>query len=221
MINSSSPTRAEVAQAHLQKKVDLASLSPAQRRSLIATDALAALHAGKFIARAGKYVEFAPYRELSSKLDAEDFKITDKDLPSIEEAIERSGTCSVCALGACFVAEVTRNRKNRTFNEFGFAAYNGSIISFLGERGSFRETLEQYFEPQQLGLIESAFECRGDYYHRAVRRLQTTEAESEMSDADRDRLESAVKFGQRFPGSTERLEAILENIISNCGEFKP
>jgi hypothetical protein len=64
--------------------------------------------------------------------------------------------------------------------------------------------LTSYFSPEQIGLIELAFE-RGDGWYPA-----------DTTDDD-----NAVEFGERYQYNTNRMKAIMQNIINNNGTFVP
>lgn len=101
--------------------------------------------------------------------------------------------CSVCAKGALFLSHIG------IFNELKVSdiAFNDNSDSILVELN--------YFSRGQLNLIEAAFECG------TICMNGTTEEE---------RVE-AISFGEQYENDRERLIAILNNIISNGGEFKP
>ncbi len=68
------------------------------------------------------------------------------------------------------------------------------------DRWEIHEQLKDHFSSEELSCIEVAFEGWG---------------------SASSRYSQSYLFYRRYPNSTERLEAILENIIKNEGEFIP
>lgn len=94
--------------------------------------------------------------------------------------------CEVCALGAAFCAYVLR------------------VDNHLG--GFSREKLGEVLAPEQMTLIESAFEATFAW------------GSGRVSAAE---LYAAIDFGERYTSDSGRLRAIMRNIIANDGKFKP
>lgn len=99
--------------------------------------------------------------------------------------------CAVCALGAIFIADVIKRD-------------NLSIAKYESMSGStnVRDKVKDYFEDEQLSLIETAYEktCMGAILPNSW---------------------EAVAFGRSIQSANERLVAIMENIIENYGTFVP
>lgn len=116
--------------------------------------------------------------------------------------------CRVCAIGACFLSHV------RLFNEvslgdvlgrqmFEYRKADAEYLPFSIVDTVMRRYLDDYFGRQNLQLIEAAFErCTGYAYghHQAY---------------------DAVEFGAKFALATNRMQAIMENVIANNGTFIP
>lgn len=104
--------------------------------------------------------------------------------------------CEVCALGACFISAV------KLTNEWDFSG-----LRFSG--GYPKLTLEakllDYFTQEQLELIECAFERCSSFGHNL----------------EYEKAANAASFKENIEDPTERLEAIMKNIISNKGSFRP
>lgn len=100
--------------------------------------------------------------------------------------------CKVCALGACFLSLV------KIDNKFDFASNVEAVDEYSFKRyvepGALFRRLEKVFSAPQLYLIEAAFE-----------------------DWDPD----LVVFAPDITAPTDRLRAIMKNIIANDGTFKP
>lgn len=99
--------------------------------------------------------------------------------------------CEVCALGALMLSKV------RIFNEYNFR--NRIIREGYAGQSSVTSALNDVFTKAQLTLIENTFEKNNVFGH----------------------FEDAENFGKRFPLPTDRLRAIMENIIQNDGTFIP
>lgn len=196
-------SKVQAALKHLRRPVQLESLSAPQRRSLIATDALAALHAEKVRASRGRYVALEDNPDRVSRLVSSDGSIA---------GIIAESNCQVCAIGACFVATIARSPQKYSWSNFKHEASVGSDDLRMGD-SVMRQILHDHFEPLQLALMEAAFECSAAYVQRAGLRPDDPIVESAVGEA--------VRFGYRYDTDVERLEAILENVIANCGEFKP
>lgn len=104
----------------------------------------------------------------------------------------KGAKCQVCALGALFVAAVDR------FNECQLPACRLSV----GNRLDLTDYLAKAFSATQMDAIEAAFEGQS-YAH-----------------GDRDRVYNS-RFVDAYDDSTERLRAIMRNIVRNGGTFRP
>lgn len=113
--------------------------------------------------------------------------------------------CTVCAVGACFVAHT------RLFNKVKAGEIAGECTCrFRDDPGKLRETLWGYFEIEQLGLIETAFEGRWIPYCG----LSWEAKGSELAIMARE-------FGRAFKTDLGRLRAIMKNVLRNDGTFVP
>lgn len=159
-----------------------------QARVTLAKDVIAQLNARRFVATLGSYVmtRGADADRLRSSKRADDAKTVFADLRA----------CEVCAVGALFLATVERHN-SVAIRDVSFSA-DGRHIELFSEVD--RAVLHRFFSPDQMALIESAFE--GDLY------------------GDEDTVRSAIKFGFAHRDADSRLRAIMANIIAN-GEFVP
>lgn len=127
--------------------------------------------------------------------------------------LDDSKECKVCAIGAAVCAITIRKHKSieRMMDQ---GAYG------LSEEAAFR-TVMKYFSPLQAACIEAAFEQGNG----ATQVLSDNEWHlTSIFGTDFGRppcLMKAVEFGQRFTDDTERLTAIMQNIIENDGYFLP
>jgi hypothetical protein len=160
-------------------------MTPAQQRVAIASDALAWLAAGALVAEQGTYVtRVADPDQWNNDIDAI-AQLRDQQL----------GPCSVCGLGALFLAKAVR-----------FDDVTGEDFLTL-RREVVGVKLGNHFSAVQLTLIESAFEMMD---------LQCEPGLLAYED-----LRPAIEFGSMHEDDGVRLKAILENIIENRGEFRP
>lgn len=113
----------------------------------------------------------------------------------LRKLAKKKRPCTVCALGACFLADV-RRRDNFSVND------EISRISIV-------DRLSEIFGEAQLDLIECAYEGDPTY----VGNRETTAPFKEGY--------CAVQFGEKHRSPDKRLRAIMRNIIANNGEFLP
>lgn len=118
--------------------------------------------------------------------------------------------CKACAIGAMFVCAVDKpNFKIDLVDGFPYSEVSTDDHMEGVEWSNMRDALSSYFTVEQLGLIESAFECtmkRASAYFADVLTL--------------DQFTKAQKFGRKYKVAN-RMIAIMKNIIRNKGTFKP
>lgn len=111
-------------------------------------------------------------------------------------------TCNCCALGACLLS-TTKFKNKLEFND----------VSYITSSDSQWGLLNDTFSGEQLTMIEYAFEKE----HSGTR-----VGESRFRNfLDKGTENACVEFGCRFSDSSDRMIAIMKNIIKNKGEFKP
>lgn len=173
--------------------------SPAEQRMMIAEDVLARIAADNICPIKGFMFKLAEY---SGATDLEIDRARDAILQKqIKEYVNRDGSkCRVCAKGALFISLIGEIN-NMTFEESHLLERNANNAQSMNHR-----KLSEYFDLEQLDLIEIAYEGKSfinecaDYYL----------------------IYKAKDFyAKRFASDEERLEAIMLNIIENQGEFKP
>lgn len=177
---------------------ELDALSPAERRVLIANDVLFLLgqrqRDSKLTPTCGVYVD----RDIRPYKDSPEMQ-----LQQIVDAWIQEKDCQVCALGAALVATTLR------FNDFTVGQFDGTITTVAGEDPRYivlsdiREYLMQFFDREQLGLIETAYE-----------------GASIIKVPDEDDA-AAYNFKMRYYDLRTRLRAIFKNIVANKGTFIP
>lgn len=122
--------------------------------------------------------------------------------------VQNLETCYVCAKGALLVAHADIKQETLEYP-----------IQYITEQQNDRLNFEDYFAGiatyRQLSMIEAAFELT-DFNWRNITKEQDPTWEEDM--------QRAVNWGKSFDyetETTERLKAIMENIIENNGIFKP
>lgn len=162
-----------------------------RQRITIAKDVLELLETEKVIAQSGTYME------LDSDIEEkywDDWSTAPEAPVQLHELIERSETCEVCGIGACFVAAVRRNDQ-----------VEASDMSGASDDDFMRSYLESWFTKDQIELIEAAFEESSRFYKGPSRKLG----------------QRASDFGKRYDSDEERMRAIFQNIVDNGGTFVP
>lgn len=186
------------------------SLSPEQKRVAIAKDVIAQLNAKKIIPESGTYFAIED--------NPDDYDVSlQKHLPKTQ--------CSVCALGSLFYSHVKFNNKV-TYGDY-LKAWTSDLIV---------EELNNYFDFEQLGMIEYAFEGfdgslsddKPKYYDlNGISSCPVND--SEFAYVPKEFLNNLKYSYQYFlhlvnqneRGEDFRLYQIMNNIIRNNGTFVP
>jgi hypothetical protein len=186
-------------------------LSPEAKRVAIVRDALSQLTAERFIA-------YRNYYFVTSAFSPEEVNRELRDL------ILSRPDCEVCALGACFVSAVRLGDALALTHDYyqRVGRMAGKSYIHFSENG-FDQKLMSFFNPEQLDLMEAAFECSFEHARCLPNRYEGEDPRHDPHDDDDvdSRLIDAVNFGERFLDDDERLVAILRNMESNDGEFIP
>ena len=173
-------------------------MTPTQQRVTIAKDVLKLLEAEKIVARSGTYMDLG--RKVESKdIWAGSGYWTGGEVEGVQvhQLIEAAPTCKVCGIGACFVAAVRRADQCKSTD-----------MSGTNDDHFMREYLEQWFDIEQIELVESAFEMDTSFYNQERERTK-------------DVAYYAQQFGKRYAKDGDRLAAIFTNIADNKGKFVP
>lgn len=196
----------------------------------VAKDVIAQLNSGAIQGQCGIYVGDEVQTALEDTVDTFSEKALDKlqkmaeeefgagvnidadyfNLESVEvdlrkvvrEAVKPHSGCQVCGIGSIFVSKVRMADNTKVTvmtSEIDETLCPGSDI--------FDSQLFQVFSPAQLDMIESAFEMH-----------ECTNYGTDYADP---KIVRSVLFGQRYNDDSDRLQAIMENIIENKGTFKP
>lgn len=171
---------------------EFAKMPANEQRVAIAKDAIMLLN--------NRHANATPLTYFEIKYDGDGEVFMDKQLN------EHLGdvTCDVCAKGVLLLSHIAR------FDNFSIgycgrsSVGNGFIFSRIGS----------IFKTDQLDMIESAFE--GSVIEDSSGSLL-----SEMGHIANEKGRLCIAFGEQYDDNTERLLAILQNIIDNDGEFVP
>lgn len=167
--------------------------TPAQKRVMIAKDALLSLSSGVYTAMQGVYEGISLKAEVTkAAADRE----TDVNSLSVQEVLACGGAeCQVCARGALFLSTISLVNKVK----MGDTTRNDGYLSHSGGRGSshLNPSLE-FFSSGQINMIEHYFEGWCSY----------TWPDTE-------------DWVHARPDPQDRLKDILTNIVKNKGTFRP
>lgn len=179
------------------KLYDLSKIPPAKARVMAAKDALARLRYRKV--ESGHYV--GGYESIVSLIDLDNKDASDisndnlyfTEIDARKYVTQLEQKCPSCALGNLFLSHIRLFDKVLLEND----TYG---------RDNITDSLENYFDANQLNLIECAFEgddITGDFNN------------------DDEEYRAALSYYSKYSDTKKRLRAILINIIKNNGTFKP
>ena len=204
-------------------------LSPAQKRVAIAKDVLKQIKARQFIPKRGYFVDTTTQNVKGIIGDLSNTDSLQKVLPQM--------TCEVCALGGMFLSCTNLNNKATiSALKFDFEhEHSGEALrmdSVINQNKKFSNGLNRFFSNYQLMLIETAFEegqgliahfryvilpnkdSISEYYFNGKWKTATPEILKAKN------FSETTKTAGRA-NSTERMVAIMKNIIRNKGRFIP
>lgn len=177
-------------------------LSPAKQRVAVAKDVLKQLSDGFYKAKMGDYLSLTKLKkdiETPEKLDA-----------LFADLKTQGAGCNVCGIGSVFASTVKLgDRISCKEAELSNCLFNGYSM----DDEMMRKHMTKVFPEKQRILIESAFEM-GDVGFK-------NEGENWMVDEIPEYVNVAIRFGKKYKSAKSRLEAIMNNIIKNKGEFIP
>lgn len=175
-----------------QENAAFEAMTAAEKRVAIAKDAIEQI-GERYVVGRGVYMAALTKRHL--------------DGSAVDFARDPETRCRVCARGALFLSGL------RLFN-----SYDEPLRTYVDT-----DQEERFFGAGQVRLIECAFEGwdrerAGDEYAYSIRMENAPPIEefypTELEDA-------ILHYREAFPRDTDRLLAILENIIANNGTFVP
>ena len=192
-------SKASVAAKKLQRQIAdrerrFLKMDKPKKRVAVARDVIAALQAKKIQAKQGNWVNLGVGKKQERLLPG------GKQLRDV--IIENSPTCTACALGAMFVCAVMR-KDALTVEEC--RSYDNLNLDY----DNIADYLRAFFAEPQLEMIEVAFEKGTGAFWGDV-------AYADVSSKGR-----AALFGKQHKTAEDRMVAIMQNIISNDGTFRP
>lgn len=202
-------------------------LSAAEKRILIAKDAIKQLQLNKYVAEKGCWVSLNLDEETRNQI--EDGKFKERNLNDYEQEWQgilqrKEVSCQVCGLGAVFASAVRLNN-NYVASPFADVAWKDLY-----------PRLAKYFSMDQLAAIEIAFEG-GDgmnwfeedgFAGPTAKIIKSVKGNSykhlsynKLNQAQKNLFTKALKFSERYDENQKCLLAIMRNIVKNNGKFVP
>lgn len=202
------------------------SMTRKQRKVAIAKDVIAQIQAGKYRIESGSgYIE--SYTTASRNSLSEHFqRLKDLDRPVSNADVEVvTGACTMCARGAALMSRI-RKFNSVKVSEIGVYLIDEGYTEISNDdlkagaqpieadlsatQKNTTEGLEGAFTADELNLIEAAFE-----------RTRWVGIVDWRSENQKNSVRRAVAFGEQFEDDSERLLAIMQNIVDNDGVFRP
>lgn len=165
---------------------------------MMAKDVIKNIRAGLFTFAYGEFVMI------------QDSLTRDESLRKIMPRLLKNRSCGVCALGACFLSYVGYANK--------YNVSEGLLIESRVPPSELFSLLGKILSPKMLQSIEIAYECGDGFFKRNDKRADYLGSEHLLSDAD---FYAAANFGGKYRSQSNRMIAIMQNIIKNKGDFKP
>lgn len=166
-------------------------MGKASKRVQIAQDVLAQIKVNKFKPQHGTYFYTSQMLYDRSK--------------QLNLAVADVNSCNVCAIGAIFLGFVNRLNHCKVSDVFDQEFGSGTFM---------KNYLLEYFDEEQIQMIETAFEGRPiSSGHRVNFKI--------ILSWGCPQIEKSVKFTSKIKSSKGRLTKIMKNIIENNGTFVP
>ena len=210
MTTKKKPVKKSTKKKPVAKKTPVKMTGP-QKRVAIAKDTIKWLGTKAIKMKPGTYFQL-PRKAI--KVQSYDDKLDDV-------LVTVKNPCQVCALGGMFYSMVRRFDKvpvsicNTMWEKGDMYAYG------VGHADIYIE-LSKYFDGHQLSLIESAFETRDMFEVADYDGIEVGFDVDALALEKRpcSTIDRAVNFARK-KNATDRLRAIMNNIIENNGAFKP
>lgn len=166
-------------------------MSRMQRKVEIAKDVIANIHAKQLNVGMGSYV-------YPNKIDTEDLEVLQKYLPSQQIAQIMKPNCTVCARGSMMICKIAK------FNDYDLKDINLDGV----DDSHTTQALKDAFTDKELYCIECCFELWDEYNQR-------------YSPHGVVIPNDVIDTWAKIKDPTDRLLAIMQNIIDHKGAFKP
>lgn len=175
--------------------------SKPEQRVAVAKDVLKQIESGFYTATRGGYLSLRSVQKVYN---------VPIQLDTLLAFLKKEkAKCEVCGIGSIFVSMVNIGNKVTT-QECGLDSIEECCR--VGD-GIMRDKLNKIFSPEQRSLIECAFE-KSTY-------LADDDHNYTADNNSIKKIENAKTFGLKYKTDTDRLKAIMKNIIKNKGEFIP
>lgn len=187
-----------------KRNEEFAALPPNEKRVRIAQDVIARIKSHELIAKPKVWVSFLENEKTFGGY------YRDESLQTVLEI--ENPICNVCAIGGMIVSTIA-NSNNFEVGEV--SSYNNYDLD--GEEpqeekcipfSTGKKVLLGIFSGEQLILIEEAFELGNGHVKFYL-----------CDEVDNKTMSKAREFGKRYDNPTDRMLAIMENIVANNGEF--
>lgn len=191
-------------------------MTKSEKRVAIARDVLLQLRTNKYVPKLGVWVS-----------SEEDLIRPGDENKQLQEVL-KGKVCQVCAVGSVFVSAVrlfNRLKCKDAVERFRLNS-NGTIYGVVNEVG-FDEAevyLDRFFSDHQIVLMEIAFEKGNGRYCFSASSFEYALRSGGYDETylrARYHRYCALKFGLQYKSNTDRMKAIMKNIIRNKGEFRP
>lgn len=170
----------------------------AEKRVLIAKDALELFKLGKISIERGQFVSF------DSSLSVYNYVFEISQENELQKLLPKIHNCKVCALGGLMIS------KANLYNDCKLSVEERDL-KYLNPR---RIKNIPYFTKYQSQLIETAFEMGEGYFG------ESGDGKYYLILKEKDK-NKAINFGYKYSDDDDRFVAIMKNIIKNKGTFKP
>lgn len=169
-------------------------MTPSRKRIEIARDVLRQIKIGRIVPETGTYMSPTFSKPENYSRDTE-----------VSSLIERAESCNACALGAVFMCTVQRMDRLKV-------GFGGHTSDFYVSSHKMRDYLEEFFSPEQILLIELAFE--GGVIDMSDMRIASPGFK-------REDYRVAKKYNKGVRDAKLRMENIMRNIERHGGRFEP
>lgn len=204
----------QIAKLTEQDNAKFKKLTPERARVVLAQDVIKQLKDKKITATMGRYIDIRGNDADVSELVERAEETARKDLVTI-----KLPPCNVCAIGSVFVAAFNRFDEmplddfKDVFSE-GRVDTDDALIGYL----------EQWFEPEQLRLMEAAFEPGEAVYNLGKVSSTDVDRAQEFRRQVKEKRSIAAELstsGYQDTLADALLVAIMKNIIKHKGTFNP
>ena len=191
----------------LNRNAEFKRATNAEKRVLIAKDVIKQINLGRFHAAASRFYQIAAAKPnvypVAEYLLHKSEKTMNNSVQT--ELLKNNITCNCCAVGAMFLSSVLFVNKEK-FSMFSYTETDNLVNVLEGEKGATCQNgFDKIFTRKQLKLIEICYEQGCGLFNFSGYNLPFVKRINEFCHRHQDR--------------TDRLLAIMKNIISNKGTF--